>query len=61
PALSPDWLEVDNTVTKNLENHPQQNNVSWPVGVDNTVTKNLENHPQQNNVSWPVGGGTGRD
>ena len=23
---------VDNTVTKNLENHPQQNNVSCPVG-----------------------------
>ena len=25
-------VEVDNTVTKNLENHPQQNNVSCPVG-----------------------------
>ena len=50
---------VDNTVTKNLENHPQQNNVSWPVGGDITVVKTIENHPKQNNVSCPVSGGSG--
>ena len=61
PAPSPDWLEVDITVVKTIENHPKQNNVSCPVGVDITVVKTIENHPKHIYVSCPVGGGTGRD
>ena len=33
PVPSPDWLEVDITVVKTIENHPKHSYVSWPVGV----------------------------
>ena len=33
PAPNPDWLGVDITVVKTIENHPKHSYVSWPVGV----------------------------
>ena len=36
-------VEVDYTVTKNLENHPQQNNVSCPVGVGAALVSEVLN------------------
>ena len=53
---SPDWLEVDITVVKTIENHPQQNNVSCPVEVGAALVSEVLNinELRQHSVPSPL-------